>query len=97
MCNDTGFVAGKTEGVFTLVAASLIEPHAALDAAPAVLEEEGVVARRADSFLVVFAAWFLFDAFLVLLGVVVAVHTLDAGAELIHLLAELIFGHAGAV
>ena len=97
MCNDAGFITGKAEGVFALVAAILVKPHAALDTASAVFEEEGVVARRADSFLVVFTAWFLFDAFLVLLGVVVAVHTLDAGTELIHLLAELIFGHTGAV
>ena len=97
MCNDTGFITEKAEGVFALVAAILVKPHAALDTASAVFEEEGVVARRADSFLVVFTAWFLFDAFLVLLRVVVAVHTLDAGTELIHLLAELVFGHAGAV
>ena len=45
MCNDAGFITGKAEGVFALVAASLVKPHATLDAAPTVFEEEGVVAR----------------------------------------------------
>ena len=45
MCDDTGLITGKAEGIFALIAASLIEPHAALDAASAVFEEEGVIAR----------------------------------------------------
>lgn len=97
MGNGARFLFGQGEGVFALIAAIVVESEASIDDAPVRLMSEGSVAADAGVVVVVLAPWALLHAAVQFLGVVVAVHALDAGSVFIHLLAELVFGDAGAV
>ena len=80
-----------------MIAAIVIESEASIDDAPVRLMSEGSVAADASVVVVVLTPWALLHAAVQFLGVVVAVHALDAGSVFVHLFAELVFGDAGAV
>lgn len=55
------------------------------------------MAADASVVAIVLAAWTLFDAAIQLVGVVVGVHALDAGAIFVHLFTELVLRDTGSV